>query len=57
MIENNTGILHLDLSHNKFSYIDCENISISLLMNKTCIGFHFSGMHGIVDNRGSLDVD
>lgn len=56
MIENNTGILHFDLSYNKFNYNQCENISLSLLLNKTCIGFHFTGMHGIVDNRENLDI-
>lgn len=52
VIASNTTILHLDLSMNGFSYEESRFISNTLKNNKTLLGFHFGGNHGIIDNTG-----
>jgi len=49
-LRNNTHLIHLDLSNNKFTYTESKLISEALDTNRTIYGFHFKGNYGVVDN-------
>jgi len=43
MFIENKGIVHLDLSFNRFGYEDTKQMELDLKMNHTIIGLHFKG--------------
>jgi hypothetical protein len=48
-------LLHLDLSHNKFSAEDTKIISLKIENNHILFGFHYRGNgHNKVDHKGFL---
>lgn len=56
-LRQNTILLHLDLSCNKFTHSESKQIAEALEANQTIFGFHFKGNYGFVDNLGFLVVD
>lgn len=54
LMANETGLLHLDLSHNFFDIDTCEIISKGLTLNQMIYGFHFEGNAASVDCQGFL---
>ena len=56
-LRQNTALLHLDLSCNKFTHQESKLIAEALEANQTIYGFHFKGNYGYVDNLGFLVVD
>lgn len=54
LMKNETGLLHLDLSHNSFDIEACEVISQGLAENQMIYGFHFEGNAASVDCQGFL---
>lgn len=49
-------LLHVDLSYNKFTYLQAQVIAESLLKNETIYGFHFEGNQSelVVNPNGFL---
>lgn len=43
MFQENSTLIHMDLSHNNFSVEDCEIISKGLNQNRSVLGLHMSG--------------
>jgi hypothetical protein len=50
----NSKLLHLDLSFNKISYEDTEEMSIGLKENTTLYGIHYAGNSGRIDSLGFM---
>lgn len=50
-LEQNTGLVHLDLSHNNLPDFILESVSQSLESNHTLLGLHIEG------NFGGVDID
>ena len=56
-LKGNSALIHLDLSCNKFTYNESQQISEALENNQSIYGFHFKGNYGYVDNLGFLKVE
>ena len=51
-------LIHLDLSHNKFTEENSKQIATDLAFNRVIYGFHFEGNVGFnVNTRGFLIKD
>jgi hypothetical protein len=50
----NKKLLHLDLSYNRLSKLECYNIGQGLLENHTLVGLHLRGNEGEVDTLGFI---
>lgn len=55
-LQLNKTLAHLDLSYNKFSQIEVENMSDFLADNHTLYGIHFEGNQGRIDSLGFLNI-
>jgi hypothetical protein len=55
-VENtmSAGLLHLDLSHNQFSYADTSIFAEGLLTNHSLYSLKFDGNNGFIDTLGYL---
>lgn len=51
---SNKKLKHLDLSFNLINYEDSLILAGNLEKNFTIYGFHYTGNHGYVDDRGFL---
>ena len=56
-LQQNSTLIHIDLSHNQLSAADCELIAGGLKHNHTLLGIHITGNEGSVDTYGNLVAD
>lgn len=56
LIKNESGLLHLDLSHNQIKKDESNVIAIGLKENSNIYGFHFNGNEGQMNPKGFLIV-
>lgn len=50
----NVKLIHVDISHNKFTSVDCERLAGGLEKNYTILGLHVEGNHAEIDGKGHL---
>jgi len=55
MFIDNSTVIHMDLSHNNFSFEDCREISKGLNNNKSVLGLHMSGNSRDTNALGFID--
>lgn len=55
--DNKLGLLHFDLSYNKFNREECELIAEALEKNHGIYGFHFRGNFGQITCKGFLKLE
>ena len=56
MMKNESGLLHLDLSHNHIKKAESKVIALGLKENSNIYGFHFNGNDGHINPKGFLIV-
>jgi hypothetical protein len=56
-LEQNSTMLHFDISNNRFTLEECKIIAKSLSQNKNIFGFHFQGMYGQLDHNQNIKIN
>ena len=52
--KENTSLIHLDISHNNISYIDCCHLAKEVVSNHNILGIHVEGNEMIIDDLGFI---
>ena len=55
-VKERLQIIHWDISFNKFTFNECQQIAITLEKNHGIYGIHFEGHYGYINKRGFLII-